>query len=162
MIEIKESTFEDLDNIMDLWGNGEVMKYVGFPDGIHHTKDKMVDWLKWAVNKPSRMQYSIFENGVYCGETFYNVVNNYGSLDIKLLPKAMGRGIATKALSFAINKAFLEGNAKVVYVDPNPENLAAWALYRKLGFKQAPVPENVEADPTYQELHVDAWSFPEL
>ncbi|NLC94884.1 MAG: hypothetical protein GX676_04250 [Bacilli bacterium] len=37
-IMIKETTEEDLDNIMTLWNNGEVMKYVGFPEGLGITK----------------------------------------------------------------------------------------------------------------------------
>lgn len=157
MLVIKETTLEDLDNIIHLWANGEVMKYVGFPDGIHQSMEQMVNWLKWALNKPNRMHYSIYEDGKYCGETFYNVDDKYAALDIKLMPECMGKGIGTESLSFAISKAFLEGKAQYVYVDPHIDNSAAWSLYRKLGFLEKSIPDNIEAGPTYQELSAKKW-----
>lgn len=39
MITIKESTTEDIKNIQELWANGDVMKYIGFPDGLHETEE---------------------------------------------------------------------------------------------------------------------------
>ncbi len=32
-ITIRETTERDLENIMNLWNNGEAMFFVGFPDG---------------------------------------------------------------------------------------------------------------------------------
>jgi len=45
-------------------------------------------------------------------------------LDIKLFRFARGRGIATKALSHAIEEAFRNG-AQIVWVDPDPQNAKA-------------------------------------
>lgn len=53
---------------------------------------------------------------------------------------ARGCGIATAGLSHAIKEAFLNG-AEIVWVDPNPENMKAIALYEKLGFQQKDFPE---------------------
>ena len=157
---IKGTEKYDLENVMSLWNDGEVMQFVGFPEGLGVTKDKMERWLEWAIAKPQRCHYSIYANDIgYCGETFYNVGDNdAAALDIKLFPKARGKGIANKALLFAIDHAFTEGNAKLVYVDPHPENKKAWQLYQKLGFISKPRPDFLEEGETYLEITRSKWN----
>lgn len=110
-------------------------------------------------SKAYRCHYSIYEDDLgYCGETFYNVDDNgAAALDIKLFPKARGRGIAHRALVFAIDHAFYEGQAKLVYVDPHPDNEKAWQLYGKLGFVSKPRPDFLEEGETYLEIARNQW-----
>lgn len=144
MITIKETTKENLADVKALWADGDVMKFVGFPDGLHETDESMNDWFDWiSSGRPAVNHYSVFEDSVYCGETFYSIDSehdNSASLDIKLFKFARGRGIAAKALSYAIEKAF-ENGAKKVWVDPNPNNIKAIALYERLGFARKPMPD---------------------
>lgn len=157
---IRESSNEDLENILTLWNDGKVMSFVGFPEGLGVRMDKMVEWLSWAISKPTRCHYSIYHEEIgYCGETFYNVNQEHGiaALDIKLIPQARGKGIAEYSLRFAINQAFDQGNAKKVYVDPHSENKKAWKLYEKLGFSECPRPAFLEEWDTYLELSRDNW-----
>ncbi|MBW6472072.1 MAG: GNAT family N-acetyltransferase [Anaerolineaceae bacterium] len=159
-IIIKETSKDDLLNIMSLWNNGEVMSFVGYPQGLGMTLPKLMDWLPWAISKPNRCHYSIYHDEIgYCGETFYHVDDIYqtAALDIKLLPEAQGRGIAEYALRFAIENAFLHGQAKRVYVDPHPDNLKAWKLYRKLGFTSKTRPEYLQEWDTYLEISREDW-----
>jgi len=159
--EIRETTKCDFENLITLWNNGEVMFFVGFPDGLGITLEEMDEWLTWAINKPKRCHYSIYAEEIgYCGETFYNVDFEDGTacLDIKLLPAARGKGIAQTALKFAIDKAFDVGNAKRVYVDPHPNNHKAWALYEKLGFKSKPRPKYLDESDTYLEITKEEWA----
>lgn len=163
MIEIRETTIEDIKNVQCLWADGDVMRFVGFPNGLHETDENMQKWFRWIVeNRPTLNEYSIFEDGKYCGETFYEIDkkhNNSASLDIKLFGFARGRGIATKALSHTIEEAFRNG-AETVWVDPNPQNEKAIALYERLGFERRDMPEHIISmgeDPTniYMELCKD-------
>lgn len=158
-ITIKETTHDDLDNVMSLWNDGEVMHFVGFPEGLGITKAKMERWIKWAIAKPHRCHYSIYEGDIgYCGETFYNVDDKgAAALDIKLFPKSRGKGIAHEALEFAIERAFNDGNAKSVYVDPHPDNKMAWKLYEKLGFVSKPRPDYLGEGDTYLEITRNQW-----
>ena len=159
-ITIKETTERDLENIMNLWNNGEVMFFVGFPDGLGITLDQLKEWFKVAIKNPERCHYSIYAEGIgYCGETFYNVdvKHDLASMDIKLLPHAQGKGIASKALSFAIDKAFTEGKVNRVYVEPQSANRKAWTLYEKLGFVSKERPNYLEEDDTYLELTKYEW-----
>ena len=147
MIEIREATPEDVENVQRLWADGDVMKYVGFPEGLSETEESIREMiLRTAAATPLRNYYAIFEDGVYCGETSYDIDRDTesASLDIKLFRFARGRGIATKALSFAMAEAFRNG-AKTVWVDPDPENAKAIALYKRLGFEKKPMPAHVIA-----------------
>lgn len=159
-ILIKETSKDDLENIQLLWNDGEVMSFVGFPNGLGISMEKLIEWLPWAISKPKRCHYSIYHDEIgYCGETFYNVDQEHrlAALDIKLLPKARGKGIAEYSLWFAIDQAFYQGNAERVYVDPHLDNKKAWKLYEKLGFTVRPRPEFLEEWDTYLELTKDEW-----
>ena len=142
MLEIKETAKEDLKNVQQLWADGDVMKFVGFPNGLHRTYEEMEKWLQRIESgRPAINHYSIFEDGKYCGESFYRIDAEHQSavMDIKLFRFARGRGIAAAGLSFAIKEAFRNG-AQTVWVDPNPENLKAIALYQRMGFQRRDFP----------------------
>ena len=159
MIEIRETTADDIQNVKQLWADGDVMKFVGFPDGLHRTEEEMKNWFRWIESgRPDLNHYSIFEDGQYCGESFYRIDPEHQSaaLDIKLFAYARGRGIAAAGLSHAIREAFRNG-AETVWVDPNPENAKAIALYKRLGFRQKEFPDHLmregeEPDSVYMEL----------
>ena len=158
MITVKETTVNDLANIKQLWADGDVMKFVGFPEGLHETDEGMQKWfLRILSSRPTVNHFSIFDNDVYCGETFYHIDakhNNSASLDIKLFPFARGKGIATLALSFAIKEAFKNGATKV-WVDPNPDNVKAIALYARLGFTRKPMPGYLTEDEGLPSIYME-------
>ena len=159
MIEVRETTAEDIKNVQRLWADGDVMQFVGFPNGLVETDEEMKNWFRWIEsNRPVLNHYSIFEDGKYCGESFYEIDREHqcAALDIKLFGSARGRGIATAGLSHAIKEAFRNG-AEVVWVDPNPENTKAIALYTRLGFLQKDFPDHLieekeESSSIYMEL----------
>ena len=147
MLEIRETTLADLKNIQRLWADGDVMRYVGFPEGLEESDEDLRAWIEHlSAVRPRVNHWSIYEDGVYCGETNYCIdeKTRTASLDIKLFSFARGRGIATKALRRAIEAAFQNG-AEAVWVDPNRENAKAIALYRRLGFTQKEMPPHVIA-----------------
>ena len=159
-IVIKETREADLDNIMNLWNNGEVMQFVGYPQGLGITRIELDRWLAERFATPSRVHYSIYlSGGRYCGETHYRLLGDTGTaaMDIKLMPTAQGKGIAGRALAFAINQAFLRGGAARVYVEPSPANAAAWRLYERLGFLPKTRPAYLEPWPTYLEITRREW-----
>lgn len=160
-ITIKLTDRDDLKNVQTLWADPDVMRYVGFPEGLHETMEHLeTEWLPWVQNPPRRQHYSVYAD-TYCGESFYDVdETGLACMDIKLLPHARGKGIGYKALSHALDAAFREGGAKTAYVDPDPENHKALALYRRLGFQNAERPAHLD-DPgcpyVYLELTRENW-----
>lgn len=153
----------DLPNVQALWADPAVMLFVGFPEGLLETMEILEHrWLPWVQCPPKRQHYSVYgtETG-YCGETFYDVdETGLAAMDVKLFPAARGKGIAFAALSHALTAAFREGNARAAYVDPNPENRKALALYASLGFLPANRPAHLE-DPgcpyVYLEMTRENW-----
>lgn len=155
---IKETASEDLKNVMDLWNDGEVMFYVGFPNGLGVTLEGLTKWLKSVNQSPLCKHFSIYTEELgYCGETFYSIDQEHdlATLDIKLFSKARGKGIASYALSYALNQVFELNLATKAYVDPNPDNQKAWKLYKRLGFVSKPRPTFLEPDETYLEITKD-------
>ena len=161
MIEIKETRKENVKDVQRLWADGDVMSFVGFPDGLHEKDEAMQKWFcRIDSNRPAINHYSVFEDGVYCGEAYYEIDkehNNSAALDIKLFGFARGKGIASKALSYVIKEAFDHG-AEMVWVDPVPQNVKAIALYERLGFQRERMPEHLVEQgegvtSVYMELH---------
>lgn len=158
MLEIRETTLEDIKSVQQLWADGDVMKFVGFPEGLHETEERMGDWLRRIeANRPLLNHYSIYEDGKYCGESFYKIdaAHQSAALDIKLFGFARGRGIAVAGLSYAIKQAFRNG-AEIVWVDPNPENTKAIALYHRLGFQQKEFPDYlIEKAESFSSIYME-------
>ena len=151
---IKKTKSEDLENVMSLWNDGEVMKYVGFPNGIGVTVERLEKWLIQMDQNENANHFSIYHEDLgYCGETFYSIdaEHGLGMLDIKLFPKARGKGIARFSLEYSIDEAFKSSLCNRVYVDPDPENKKAWALYEKIGFKSKERPSFLEPSEVYLE-----------
>ena len=144
MITIRESTPDDVKDIQGLWADADVMRYV-WPGGLQETEEAMREWHERVrISRPRVNHYSVFEDGRYCGETQYAIdrETRSASLDIKLFGFARGRGIATKALTYAIGEAFRNG-AETVWVDPHRDNAKAIALYQRLGFVRKEMPAHV-------------------
>ncbi|MGL5642265.1 MAG: GNAT family N-acetyltransferase [Paraclostridium sp.] len=159
-ITIKETSIDDLENVMDLWNNGEVMFYVGFPQGLGVTSDQIERWFLNTRKNPFYKHFSIYTDELgYCGETCYDIDREHdlASLDIKLLPKSQGKGIASYSLSYAINQVFDLNVATKAYVEPNLANQKAWSLYKRIGFVSKPRPEFLEPDEMYLEITKDSY-----
>ena len=166
MIEVRETTVNELALVQGLWADGDVMRFVGFPEGLHQTDEEMRGWFRRIESRrPALNHYSIFEDGRYCGESFYKIdeAHQSAALDIKLFSFARGRGIGTAGLSYAIREAFRNG-AKIAWVDPNPKNEKAIALYERLGFQRSAFPKHLlsegeEPSSVYMELRKDSVQF---
>lgn len=154
-LTIKETEFSDLTNIMKLWNNGDVMKYVGFEDGLNITKEQIEKWHKNIKRALYTKHYSIYHEELgFCGETFYSIIKKHdlGMLDIKLFDFARKKGIAKFSLEYAIKEVFDNDLCSKVYVDPSVKNKDAWKLYEKIGFIQKERPTFLEPADVYLEL----------
>jgi len=136
------------------------MFYAGFPRGLGVTIERLQQWLTGVNQDIFSRHYSIYaENIGYCGETFYDIDRGHdlARLDIKLLPKAQGKGIAAYVFSHVIDQVFSNNLATKAYVDPHPDNKKASKLCAKLGFVSKPSPEFLEKGPTYLEVTPDTF-----
>ena len=94
-MEILETCEKDLGDVQRLWADGDVMRYVGFPEGLRQSNEEMGRWYEWIRrSRPRANHYSVFEDGTYCGETFYRIDEKRGNsaaVDIKLFAFACAR-----------------------------------------------------------------------
>lgn len=159
-LNIKETTREDLPEILALWADGEVMRYVGFPDGLKVNMTILENWYQSISSKPYCRHFSIYDSKLgFCGETFYevDVPNAISALDIKLFSHARGRGIAELALKHVLKEVFSTDICDRAYVEPHQENRKAWQLYEKIGFTEKPRPSFLEPNEVYLEIDKETW-----
>lgn len=143
-LTIHKTKQSDLENIQILWNTPEVMHFVGFPNGLGITMEKLQGWYDSLTKSSVAEHFSIYKDGIYCGETFYRISDdNTATVDIKILPEARGKSIASFALSQTLDIVLIQKGVGGAFVDPDPNNMDAVALYNRLGFKRVP---NTERD----------------
>ncbi len=136
-VKFNETTTAELPSLKALWNDGEVMYYVGYPEGLGITDEETQKWLAMVATKPNTKHFSIIEEDLgFVGETFYSYREEGAPaiIDIKLLKKARGKGIAHIALGYVLDLLFRNTEAPSALVDPDTHNLAAINLYHKVGF----------------------------
>jgi len=147
---------EDLPDLMALWNDGEVMRWVGFPEGLGYGAEDMAAWWRAVSVDPDSHHFAIRRaEGDFCGEVYYQMERpaRRAALDIKLCSWAQGFGIATSALGMLIGVVFAdEPEVDAVWVEPSPGNLAARRLYERCGLQPRPRPPDLPAGDSYWEL----------
>jgi RimJ/RimL family protein N-acetyltransferase len=136
-----------LDDLMRLWSDGRVMKWVGFPHGLGYDSSDIEAWFANVEANPARHHFVIVAPEVgFCGETYCAVDSSHqrAGLDIKLIPEAQGKGLATDALRTLIRHVFaVEDSVNSVWTQPSRENRAARWLYRRCGLRPANRPPEI-------------------
>ena len=147
-ITLRRTTEGNLPDLMALWSNGSVMKWVGFPKGLGYDLKNIKDWFSRLQAHHNRHHFVVHSEGVgFCGEVYYTLdrMHQRAGLDIKFSPKAQGQGLATDALKTLIRLVFKsEPCADAVWTEPSEENAAARKLYERYGLKPKPRPSDME------------------
>ena len=155
-LTIRPTTEVDLAAVARLWADPDVMRWVGYPDGLRYSDGELQHWLAWVEESPDRRHFVVRKNGTgFCGELFYDVdrETRRAALDVKLLPTARGRGIATAALGWLVELVFeSEPDVELVWTEPWPENEAAQRLYTRCGLRPLPRPEDLRPGPSFWAL----------
>lgn len=128
---------EDLDAVLDFWGDEEVMKYCGGA-GSREREERA---LKFYINLQNERGYSPYavilkENAELIGVCGFNPPydHEYMELMYHFAKKYWGKGFATEAGIACVNYAreYLNAEKIVAYIDPN--NQASEKVLTKLGF----------------------------
>jgi len=147
---------KDLPDLMALWNDGEVMGWVGFPEGLGYGAEDMAAWWRAVAADPDRHHFVIGDDrGNFCGEAYYRVERSArrAALDIKLCSRAQGVGIATAALRMLIGAVFAdEPDVDAVWVEPSAANTAARRLYERCGLQPRARPRDLPPGESYWEL----------
>lgn len=156
---LRSTTPADLPDILRLWNDGRVMRWVGFPDGLGYDQAKIEDWFERLQANPNCHHFVVLSPEIgFCGEAYYaaDPIQRRAGLDIKLLPDAQGQGIAVDALTTLIRHIFeIEPGIQAVWTEPSEQNLASRKLYTRCGLKPRPRPADLEPYESYWELSRD-------
>jgi len=142
---LRTPTRDDFEFLKSMWENGEVMKFVGFPNGLKQTDEKIYQWIEnCQANEKLRLVIEDKASHRAIGETGYRFDIEYPFVkgkksvapDIKLIPEFWGKGLATEALTALIDCIFKNTDAEIIQMAPNVKNKAALSLYKKLGFRK--------------------------
>ena len=160
-LNIFSTTQADLENLIRLWNDGRVMKWVDYPDGLGYEYEKVQKWFEDYEKNPNSHHFVIDdEDHKFCGELFYRIytAHNIASLDIKLVPEAQGKGIATQALNALIETVFEEEpDIEEVFTEPSDSNKKAQQLYTRCGLSPRPRPDFLHSADSYWSLERKDW-----
>ena len=160
-VTLYSTTESDFTNLIALWNDGHVMKYVGFPNGLGYDPEKIMDWFRKLQSNPDRHHFIVHAEGLgFCGEVYYAVDRIHGraGLDIKFIPKAQGQYLATDTLKTLIRFIFeSEPGVVAMWTEPSEENVTARKLYERCGLKPKSSPLNMKQALPYWELRREKW-----
>jgi RimJ/RimL family protein N-acetyltransferase len=108
-VTFRPTTREDLPELISLWNDGRVMKWVGFPNGLGYDEAKIHRWFDRTAQSPLRRHFVARSPDVgFCGELYYHLdpPHRRTGLDIKFRPEAQGGGRSLAALSGLIRHVF--------------------------------------------------------
>lgn len=148
----------DLPDLARLWSHPDVMRWVGFPEGMEFTTRELRDWWDAMVRDERSHHFIVVEHAAFCGEAHYRLDDppTTAGLDIKLLPFAQGRGVATVALTMLMERiAEQHPSVTAVWVEPSPENVPARRLYERLRFRPAPRPAHLPSGDHYWQRSLE-------
>jgi RimJ/RimL family protein N-acetyltransferase len=71
-IAIRPATPAALRDLIRLWNDGRVMRWVGFPEGLGYTAEDVASWYHALQKRPNRQHFVVHsaETG-FCGEVYY-------------------------------------------------------------------------------------------
>lgn len=148
-IQIRPTSREDLPFLQALWNDGNVMRYKGYPDGMHVTDACMERWWSMTPQAQDATTNDLALTPPHCtlhlldgtpiGELSYSLdVQRRARIDLKLAAQYWGQGLATEALTLALRELFAITDITKVIVEPVPANTRALQLFQRCGFHPAP------------------------
>ena len=154
---IRATRHEDLPFLRTLWNDGEVMRYKGYPHGMHVTDACMEQWWTMtpqarstgASDSPLAPPHCVIEllDGTPIGELTYSVdAQQRALIDLKLASPFRGHGYAAETLTAVLRELFATAAVKKIVMEPSPTNDAARKMLQRCGFHPAPT-----------ENHPDRW-----
>ncbi len=131
---------EDVSMFHSLWNNPKVMTLVGFPDGLHITKDE----IRESIAKEDDTEYNkklivgLKSSGALIGECKLGLPGEDGisETDVKLLPDYGGTGNGKAIKRWLVDYLFTHTDCKGVKGSPNKLNIASHKMQEYVGAKR--------------------------
>ncbi|HHX02563.1 MAG TPA: GNAT family N-acetyltransferase [Firmicutes bacterium] len=157
-IGIRNIELADVPTFVKWWNDGKLMASVGFRKGLGVTETELEHRFAVEINDPdperTSRRYVIVDL-----EDKYKPIGElaYGQLDleqgkclvgIKICElDYQGKGYGSEAMTVFINFLFDCFRLRKIEIDTLADNMRAYNLYRKLGFKETRIEKNFWTDP---------------
>ncbi|MCT4619858.1 MAG: GNAT family N-acetyltransferase [Marinisporobacter sp.] len=129
---------EDLDFVMNFWGNEEVMKYCG-NNGSREREQKAIEFYIKLQKEKGFSTYAVIlkENSEVIGACGFNPTKDDHKIELiyHFAIKYWGKGFATEAANACINYARENLKINKIIASIHPRNLVSKKVLEKLGFK---------------------------
>ncbi len=126
-LEIRRANEDDTDFFYKWWNTGELMKNVGFDDGLNISRENVIKSIS------SGNLFIVLYDNFPIGEVNYKVRGIY-EFGIKLIPDFQNKGLGKKVLTLFFDYLYYIG-AKDLTADVLVSNKRAIKLYSSIGFK---------------------------
>ena len=134
---VRAATAQDVDLLYELWTDPRVMSYVGFPQGLRITREK----IKQQVQGPYESEFErvlvivLKATGQAIGECGMRLPNEEGiaETDVKLLPAFWGHKYGTEVKRGLVGYLFSHAPCVAVGASPNVENIASIKMQEAVG-----------------------------
>lgn len=142
---LRPPSLKDFNFLKNMWENGKVMEYIGFPSGLHQSNKKIINWIEnWQDAQHLRLIIEHRKDKRAIGEIGFRLDNSFrfhknkknAILDIKIIPKYWSRGYGFESLNGFIKFLDMNSDFDFYSLNPNIKNIKAMGLYKKLQFKK--------------------------
>ncbi|MCL9808545.1 GNAT family N-acetyltransferase [Flavobacterium luminosum] len=146
---LRQITPEDVQEVLELRGNPENMKYI--PRPLLKNKEEALDYIKMIQEKIESNEAINWAVTLKPDNKLLGVIGHYrikwehyrSEIGYMLLPEAHGKGIATEAINLLVDYGFNKMNMHSLEAVIDPENVASAKVLEKNGFvKEAHFLEN--------------------
>ncbi len=160
-VTIRKTTRADLPALEELWNDGRVMRWVGFPNGLGYDADRIGQWFNRLQSDPNRHHFCVHAPDIgFCGELYYSMDTSHrrAGLDIKFRPEAQGHGMAADALQALIRHVFeTECDVNIGWAEPANANIPAQKLYARCGLEPQKRPFGLLEAESFWAMSRDRW-----
>lgn len=139
MISFRKVTKKDVPIILKWWNDGNVMKYVGFPQGLNINDNEVVQSIKGYQGQEQADFFVILdEDGKVIGEFCFKLIReDTATFDIKIGEvNRQGKGYGRQSVLQGIEYIAQMKTIDFIEIGVSPENSRAISLYRSVGFKE--------------------------
>ena len=136
-LRIRIATTGDVDLFYALWTDPQVMKYVGFPQGLHVTRSDLEERL--SVQDGSEFEQLLVVEQKATGEAVgecklsHPDEDGIAEPDLKLLPQFWGHKYGVEAWRGLVAYEFTHTDCEAVHGTPNLENIASIKMQEAAG-----------------------------
>ena len=138
MFKLKAKYFDKKDiSTKVLWMNDKRINHQMFFD-LPATVENTQKWFEHNIGNKNRVDFSFITNGSYVamgGFTNIDHIANHAEFYVMVNPEMHGKGIGGKVSYWMYNYAFVKLNLNKIYLYTNKDNVSAYKIYERAGFK---------------------------